>query len=284
VYFVHLSIFRSISFRSISFRTLEYLSEITMRLAVALSALLVSSAYAWMPVAPLKNARIASRTSLNMALDYNDPVVAEEFAKVQPLSYDEVEEELLESGIRAPPTMNDMEVKFMLVEVRMRREGKLGGGPEKKQRPATFSSNFEEAMWTKPAFEEYYNELKSGDDHNSMNVAAEYVNNPKLAEERYGKDYKKLIREVKAALSAPPPVKSPTIMFSGFPANMGEMGCKMTLEAVGPISDFECAESDDFPVLTGKVTFEDIEDAKKAVEQYNGMDMGMGAALELTSA
>mmetsp|Transcript_25999 Transcript_25999/g.39920 ORF Transcript_25999/g.39920 Transcript_25999/m.39920 type:complete len:256 (+) Transcript_25999:67-834(+) len=255
-----------------------------MRVAVALSALLVSSASAWMPVAPLKNARIASRTSLNMALDYNDPVVAEEFAKVQPLSYDEVEEELLESGIRAPPTMNDMEVKFMLVEVRMRREGKLGGETQKKERPATFSSDFEEAMWTKPAFEEYYNALKSNDDHNAMNVAAEYVNNPELAEQRYGKDYRKTIREVKAALSAPPPVKSPTIMFSGFPANMGEMGCKMTLEAVGAIAEFECVESDDFPILTGKVTFEDIEDAKKAVEQYNGMDMGMGAALELTSA
>lgn len=70
---------------------------------------------------------------------------------------------------------------------------------------------------------------------------------------------------------------------SGFPANMGEAACKMTLEAVGPIEEFECAESDDFPILTGKVTFEDIETAKKAVEQYNGMDMGMGTALELMS-
>ena len=48
-------------------------------------------------------------------------------------------------------------------------------------------------------------------------------------------------------------------------------------------TDFSCAPDDDFPVLKGKVTFEDIEDAKKAVAQYNGMDMGMGTALELTS-
>ena len=62
-----------------------------------------------------------------MAIDYNDPVVAEEFQKVQPLSWDEVEEELMESGIRAPPTMNDMELKLMLVEMRLRLAGKLEG-------------------------------------------------------------------------------------------------------------------------------------------------------------
>ena len=64
---------------------------------------------------------------------------------------------------------------------------------------------------------------------------------------------------------------------------MGEAACKMTLEAVGAIVDFECFESEDFPILTGKVTFEDLDSAKKAVEQYNGMDMGMGTQLELIS-
>ena len=64
---------------------------------------------------------------------------------------------------------------------------------------------------------------------------------------------------------------------------MGEAACKMTLEAVGSVVDFECEESEDLPILTGKVTFEDIETAKKAVEQYNGMDMGMGTKLELSS-
>ena len=64
---------------------------------------------------------------------------------------------------------------------------------------------------------------------------------------------------------------------------MGEAACKMTLEAVGAVVEFECAEDEDFPVLNGKVTFEDIETAKKAVEQYNNMDMGMGTRLELTS-
>jgi hypothetical protein len=45
----------------------------------------------------------------------------------------------------------------------------------------------------------------------------------------------------------------------------------------------ECTQDDDFPVLKGKVTFQDIESAKKAVEQYNGMDMGMGTLLEMAS-
>lgn len=261
---------------------------------IAVAALCVASAAwpasAWVSplsqrmatsLSPLQKTRAS--TALNMALDYNDPVVAEEFAAIQSLTYDEVEDELLESGIRAPPTMNEMEIRLMLVEMRMRKSGKMPGSNNAKKKPTTFSSKFEEALYTKPAFEEYYNTLKTKGDHNALNVAAEYVNDPKLAEERYGSDYRKTIREVKAALSAPPPVKSPTLSFSGFPANMGEAGCKMTLEAVGPIEDFECAESEDFPILTGKVTFEDIETAKKAVEQYNGMDMGMGTALELTS-
>ena len=64
---------------------------------------------------------------------------------------------------------------------------------------------------------------------------------------------------------------------------MGEAGCRMTLQSIGAIADFECVEDDDFPILKGRVTFEDIASAKKAVEQYNGMDMGMGTALELNS-
>jgi RNA recognition motif. (a.k.a. RRM, RBD, or RNP domain) len=55
------------------------------------------------------------------------------------------------------------------------------------------------------------------------------------------------------------------------------------LEAVGSISDFECHQDEDFPTLSGKVTYEEIESAKKAVAQYNGMDMGIGTKLELAS-
>ena len=217
-----------------------------------------------------------------MAIDYNDPVVAEEFAAVQPMTYEEVEEELQQSGIRPSAAMNEMDVKLMLVEMRMRLSGKLKDST-KKQKPTKFSSKFEEAMWTKPAFEEFYKSFKAKDDVNVLNVVAEYVNDPKLAEQRYGKTYRGIIRQTQEALTAPPPVKSTTLQFSGFPANMGEAGCKMTLEALGPIVEFECTESDEFPILMGKVTYEDIEAAKKAVAQYSGMDMGMGTQLELIS-
>lgn len=36
---------------------------------------------------------------LSMGLDYNDPMVAEEFANVQTMTYEEVEDELKKSGI-----------------------------------------------------------------------------------------------------------------------------------------------------------------------------------------
>lgn len=53
-----------------------------------------------------------------MAIDYNDPVVAQEFAAVQSMSWEEVEEELQLSGIRPSADMNEMDIKLMLVEVK----------------------------------------------------------------------------------------------------------------------------------------------------------------------
>ena len=170
----------------------------------------------------------------------------------------------------------------MLVEMRLRFSGRLGG-QKKKQKPAKFSSKFEEAMWTIPAFEEFYNNLKAKGDHNAQNVVAEYVNDKQLALKRYGKTYRGVLNRAEAALSAPPPVKSAKLKFSGFPANMGPDACKMTLEALGPIVEFSCETDDDFPILRGQVEYADIEVAKKAVAQYSGMDMGMGTAIEMSS-
>merc|ERR1719221_1920063 len=106
-----------------------------------------------------------------------------------------------------------------------------------------------------------------------MNVVAEYLNDREDAKKRYGKDYASALRKADVALIAPPPVNSPTLTFSGFPSNMGEMGVKMTLEALGPVEDFECSQSDDFPILTGKITYDSIETARSAIEKYHGMDM-----------
>lgn len=217
-----------------------------------------------------------------MALDYNDPVVGEELAKIQPMTFEEVEEELMEQGIPAPPMMNDMDLKLMLVELRLRNTGRMKGD-KPVPKPTSFSSKFEEAMYTKPVFADLFNEFKKMSDHNSQNVASEYLNDRENAVKRYGKDYKDLIAQIEAALNKKPEVTSPKVTFSGFPANMGEAGCKMTLEALGEIVDFECVESEDLPILTGKVEFEDVETAKKAIDQYDGMDMGMGTTLELVS-
>jgi len=244
--------------------------------AFAITLALTTTVIAWAPV-PTTN--FGRTTSLHMALNYNDPAVAEEFNAVQPLSYEEVEEELAQSGVGGASDMNEMDLKLMLVELRML--GKKTSA--KKTKPTSFSSKFEEALWTKPKFEELYNELKNKGDHNSMNVVTEYLTDKSLAETRYGRDYKPLLRNIEAALNAKAEVKSPSVTFSGFPANMGEMGCKMTLEALGEIVDFECIASEDFPILTGTVTFGDIETAKKAIEQYDGMDMGMGQALAMDS-
>jgi len=245
---------------------------------LAVTLALATTVVAWAPIATTKFVR---HTHLHMALDYNDPDVAAEFNAVQPLSYEEVEEELSLSGVRGSADMNEMDLKLMLVELRMRLSGNAPGQTTKKEKPASFSSKFEEAIWTKPKFEELYDELKGKGDHNSMNVIKEYLTDKENAVTRYGRDYKALLRNIEAALNAKAEVKSPSVTFSGFPANMGESGCKMTLEALGEIVDFECAASEDFPILTGTVTFGDIETAKKAIDQYDGMDMGMGQALEM---
>lgn len=141
---------------------------IAFRCYLFAAAMLISQASAWIPASTSSFAR--GKTVLN-AIDYNDPVVAEEFTQVQPMAFEEVEAELQLSGIRVPPTMNDMEAKLMLVEMRLRLSGKLGG-KEKKKRPDKFSSKFEEAMWTKPAFEEFYNKLRKNGDPNALNVVS----------------------------------------------------------------------------------------------------------------
>merc|ERR1740124_1906586 len=56
-------------------------------------------------------------------------------------------------------------------------------------------------------------------------------------------------------------VTTPTVLYSGFPSNMGENGVKMT--------------------LGGRVTYEDVAAAKAAIDKYDGVDMGLGTTLEL---
>lgn len=202
---------------------------------------------------------------------------------VQTMEYDEVVAELAASGVRAPADMGDMDVKLMLVELRTVMNGGSSSNNVVKTPPAKFGSKFEEYLWTKPFFAEIYENIKANGDHNKMNVAAEYCNDPENALQAYGKAYAQFIDEIEAALNAKPEVTSPTVQFSGFPANMGEMGLKMTLEALGEVADMSCSQSDDGITLFGEVTFGSVDSAKAAIEQYDGMDMGMGDKLQMIS-
>jgi len=259
------------------------LLKIVLFVVCILAMLSLSSAWTVpFSLSPSLSRRISNPTFLKMALDYNDPVVSEEFTKVQQLEFEEVEKALLEYGIPIPASVNDIDARLMLVETRLRMTGRLSDG-KPKEKKTSYSSEYERLMHENPLFEELIREMKVRGDQNAVNVAVEYVNNPTLANRRYGETYANLIRQVKKAISTAPPVKSKIIRFSGFPANMGEAGCKMTLEALGPLVSFECAESEDFPILAGKVEFEDVETAQKAVDTYNGMQMGMGTTLELAS-
>lgn len=246
---------------------------------------LASSASAFAALGTTKDRRLKairkfpSSSSLRMAIDYNDPAVMEEFNAIQMLEYDDVVDELAQNGVRAPADMGDMDVKLMLVELRT----VMNGGDSNDIPPSSYNSKFEEYLWTKPVFKELYEKAKAEGDQTKMNVAAEYCNEGEDAKQRYYSAYKEFLDHIDAALVAKPEVTSPTVKFSGFPANMGEEGLKMTLEALGEIDDFACSQSNDGILLTGEVTFGSIDVAKQAIEQYDGMDMGMGDTLKMDS-
>jgi len=253
--------------------------------AVLVSGLLLSP----LRSPPITSALVASAPRARLplaALDYKDPDVAEEFALIQGMDFTEVEDELAVSGIMAPSTMNDMDVRLMLVEMRLRKAGKLGSQKKKAApRPKSFANDFEKALFEKPAFKELYEKYQKLRNTNALNLAAEYLNNPRQAKERYGGTpyYESTLAEIDEALNAKVEqvVKSPRLLFSGFPANMGEAGVRMTLQTFGPLADLSIEESDDGLTLSGRAEFEEIDAAKAAIEKYDGVDMGLGTTLEL---
>ena len=79
-------------------------------LITAFAAVFSTSITAFTPASSQSSTRWIGRTtksspSLKMAIDYNDPIVAEEFANVQPMTFEDVETELRAKGIPVPPTM-----------------------------------------------------------------------------------------------------------------------------------------------------------------------------------
>lgn len=219
-------------------------------------------------------------------LDYNNPDVAAEFASCQQLDTEQVEDELAASGIVPPPTMNDMEMRMMLVEMRLRKAGKLGSQKAAAPKPPPAGANaFEIALYEKPAFKALYERYKSTRDTNSANLATEYLLNPKRAKERYGgtDKYESTIAEIEEALNAKveQKVTSGKVAYAGFPASMGEAGVRMTLGAFGEIVELSWSEADDGMACAGQVEFESVDAAKAAIDKYDGVDMGLGTTLEL---
>ena len=265
----------------------SYASAFTTTMSPAAVASRPTPPSAVAPVIVRTTATATATTTLNMAIDYNDPGVMEEFNTIQSMEYDDVVLELAQSGVRAPTDMNDMDVKLMLVELRTVMKGGPGSGSTSSSDPDVppdkYGSAFEEYLWTKPVFKKMYDSLRADGDHNRMNVAAEYCNEPEGARSRYGASYGSFLLEIEGSLNARAEIVTPRVKFGGFPANMGEAGLKMTLEAVGVIEDMIVDVSDDGITLVGEVTFESVEVAKAAIEQYDGMDMGMGDKLKMVS-
>lgn len=229
----------------------------------------------------------ARAVAAKMALDANDPLVAKEFTSLQGVDTDDIVDELAGAGIVCPPTMNDMEMRMMLIEVRMRKAGTFQATKKKPVKPESFASDFERAMWEKPAFKALYESWQVDKNTNAMNLASEHINNVKRAKDRYAgtPNYVETIAAIEEALNAKVvrEVTSSMIMFNGFPSNMGDAGVKMTLEAIGAVVSFSSETSDDGMTLSGRVEFEDVATAKQAVDKYDGMDMGLGTKLELES-
>ena len=198
----------------------------------ALSALcLLASSHALLLMPAPRRATSSSAQSprtvpqIAMAIDYKDPLVAKEFASIQGLELDDVTDELAAAGLVAPATMNDMDIRIMLVEVRMRKAGTMGGSgssaaPKKKAvRPAKFGSKFEEVLFDKPAVKALYEELQAAKDINAMNLVSEHINNVKRAKDRYGNvpNYGATIQRVEEAMTARivQEVTTPTVLYSG---------------------------------------------------------------------
>ena len=118
-----------------------------------------------------------------------------------------------------------------------------------------------------------------------MNLATEHLTNPRRAKERYGgtAKYDETIGKIEEALKAKKAsvATSGKLAYSGFPANMGEAGVKMTLSAFGELVNFTFEENDDGMTCSGLVEFDGVDTAKAAIEKYDGMDMGLGNAITL---
>merc|ERR1719201_2277801 len=101
--------------------------------------------------------------------------------------------------------MNEVEIRLMLVGMRLRKSGKLG--EQKKSapaKPASYANAFEEAYYEKPAFKALYEKYQKSGIATTLNLAAEYLKDKRNAVERYGgtPNYATVVAEIEEALNA----------------------------------------------------------------------------------
>lgn len=228
----------------------------------------------------------AARTaSAKMAVDMKDPKVAEMMMELDSSSPKEMKEELEDLGIFPTPGQQEDQLKMMLIEARLMMSGgsaSSGSAKPEQKRPSKFKCKFDEYMWDKPAFKEYFNDYD--EDVQMQNVIGEYANDPEKARLNYAKSERLMkvmdIVQEKIDAKVVAQATSPKISFKGFPS-MGEEAMRSTMAAFGEIKEFSCEEYDgEFtPEYKGVCEFQDSESAQKAIEKWNGVDMGMGTTL-----
>ena len=57
--------------------------------------------------------------------------------------------------------MNDFELRTMLVELRLRKKGKMGAKPASPQKPSSYANDFEKALYEKPAFKALFEDYRA---------------------------------------------------------------------------------------------------------------------------
>mmetsp|Transcript_30338 Transcript_30338/g.42291 ORF Transcript_30338/g.42291 Transcript_30338/m.42291 type:complete len:324 (+) Transcript_30338:48-1019(+) len=120
-----------------------------------------------------------------------------------------------------------------------------------------------------------------------LNLLREYCENPSDARERYGKseEYVEMMDMIQRIMDTPPKLSN-KVKFAGFPSMLDEETVKGTFEDFGKVVSLEYipAPDDDEAIgVSGVVEFENPEIGQKAIEQWNGVDMGMGVQLTLTA-
>ena len=149
--------------------------------------------------------------------------------------------------------------------------------------PPTEKSNPSEwARYRNPNLDRYLDRVLSSGDQNRFNCMIEYMDEKDVAIARYGnsKLYQNVFEITQKYLDEKI-TRSSTILFSGFPSAMDSDAIKQSMEEFGSVTSVDTQIDEDKDIVTGKIIFDDPDDAEKACKKWDGVDMGMGVTLSL---